>query len=396
MRCRSTRAALFLSLSLGTLSTSLQTNFRQTNYGAFGEVALPQQPSTPKALVELVAPLKVQKIAALVAAPVSAGAPQLRVRASRRILSPEPGAQLAFSENGQLLRVIGNRVTTYDATTGTVVGNSVLDAGAQIFSVAANGQTVLYAVPVQAPAARLRLRLFDAGTGQAQDLPADWYDSEYNGLIGAISANGRLISIYAEGGPADQPMVVTVYDWLAKRRMARQSSEYISAGGGFGGGVTSDGVVEFVNNRAGRKLFDLETGRFIGSFGYLSVRSEDGAWVVEFPNRNWNESAPKDVLVKDGATAAVRGNLAAEIADNEAYGAVTGAFCGTTSRFVMARRGSVAVYSIPSGSLLVELPQASWRDTTASDDERTRVACSPTGTRVGILSGARLTIDDLQ
>jgi hypothetical protein len=319
---------------------------------------------------------------------------QLRITSSRNVSGAEPGAQLAFSENGQLLRVIGKRVTTYNATTGAEVGNVVLDTGARILSITANGQTVLFAVPV--PASATHVRLFDAGTGRTQDLPRDWYDADSNDPTAAISANGRLISIYSDGGPADRPMVVTVYDWLMKRRVARQTSEYISAGGLFGGGVTVDGVVEFVNNREGRKLVTLDTGRFIESFGYLSVRSANGAWVVEFPNRTWNESAPKDVLVKDGATAAIRGKLAVEIADDEAYGAVTGAFCGATRRFVLARHGSVAVYSIPSGNLLVEFPSSIWRDTSANADDRMRVACSPTGTRVGILAGTRLTIHDLR
>jgi hypothetical protein len=320
---------------------------------------------------------------------------QLRITSSRNLLSAEPGGQLAFSENGQLLRMIGNRVTTYNATTGTALDNIALDANAQILSIAANGQTVLFAVPISAPAGRVRLRLFDAVTRRIQDLPTDWY-SESNDPIAAISANGRLISTYSDGGPAEQPMVVTVYDWLVKRQVARRTSEYISAGGGLGGGVTVDGVVEFVSNRAGRKLVDLETGRFIGSFGYFAVRSVDGAWVVEFPNRTWNESAPKDVLVKDGATAAIRGKLALEIADDETHDAVTGTFCGATGWFVLARHGSVAVYSIPSGSLLVEFPPAAWRDTSANRDDRARVACSPTGTRVAILAGTRLTIHDLQ
>ena len=74
----------------------------------------------------------------------------------------------------------------------------------------------------------------------------------------ALSADGRLFSIYSESGPSDRPMTVTVYDRSSGKILAKQTSEFISAGGTFGGGITPDGAIEFVNNRGGRKVVDLK------------------------------------------------------------------------------------------------------------------------------------------
>jgi hypothetical protein len=128
------------------------------------------------------------------------------------------------------------------------------------------------------------------------------------------------------------------------------------------------------------------------------VRSPDGAWAVDFPNLSWDESAPKEVLLKDGANGQIRGklNLDLPVADDEIYGSMGGAFCGTTGRFVLARARSVALYAVPSGKLLVSFPEASWHDSNADKTERASVACSPDGTRVAILSGARLSFHDLK
>jgi hypothetical protein len=333
-------------------------------------------------------------LAAMFSSTILAGVMQLRVVASRDLRSPNlPGAQLAFSENADLLRVIGSRVATYDAATAVLLTNLALDATARILSIAGSGRTVLLGVRV--PPTRIRLLLLDASSGQTESVPSDWYDSEDGGMDASVSSDGRLISVYSEGN-ADQPMVVTVYDWRTKRRVAQRASAYISAGGAFGGGITGDGKVQFVNNRAGRKLVDLETGRSVASFGFHSLRSANGVWVVEFPDRNWNETASRDVLVKDGVTAAVLGKLNAQLADDETFGTLTGSFCGATPRFVLARRASVGVYAIPAGNLLAEFPAASWRDRSANAADQPRVACSATGTRVAIYSGDRLTIHDMR
>jgi hypothetical protein len=192
-------------------------------------------------------------------------------------------------------------------------------------------------------------------------------------------------------------MKVTVYDWPTRTLVAARTSEYISAGGGFGGGVTTDGQIEFVNGRVGHKLVDLKTGRLLGWFGPDSVRSPDGKWAVEFPDLSFNEKAPKEVLLKDGSNAQPRGklNLDSPLTDDDLYGSMSGAFCGNTGRLVVARGKAVALYSIPSGNLLANFPVSSWRDPKVDDMNVPTVACSPTGTRVAILSGSRLTFHDL-
>jgi hypothetical protein len=134
----------------------------------------------------------------------------------------------------------------------------------------------------------------------------------------------------------------------------------------------------------------------LGQFGFASVRASDGAWVVEFPDRSWNESAPRDVLVKDGASGRPRGQLDVQPADAETHGEMTGAFCGTTGRFVLGRGRGVAVFAIPSGTVLSSFSAASWRDASMKDTDQVSVACASTGTRVAILSGARLTVHDLK
>jgi len=321
---------------------------------------------------------------------------RLRVSATvESATAADAGAQLLFSRNGQLLYALGKRALTYNASSAVITHIVDIEPGAQVFAISPAAPTALLGVPFSGT--RVRLRLLDLNNGQLQDLPSNWYDADNNGPIAAISGDGRLISLYSEDGPAGQSMTVTVYNWPARTLASRQMSEYIAAGGGFGGGVTVDGLIEFVNNRNGRKLVDLKTGRLIAVFGFSSLRSPNGAWVVELPNRTFNESAPKDVVVKDGATAAIRGRLEAQIEDREAYaGIVDGAFCGTTGRFVLARHGSVAVYSIPSGSLLANLPAVSWQDTSAASDDRVHAACSSNGDRIAVLSGNRLTIHELR
>jgi hypothetical protein len=325
------------------------------------------------------------------AAPVQ----RLRVTATvEAATAADSSAKLLFSENGGSLYAVGKRALTYNARSAVITNTVDIGPGAQVFSISPAGPTALLGV---LSGTRVRLRLLQLNNGQLRDLPSNWYDADYSGVVAATSGNGRLISIYSENGSADQPMTVTVYNWPAGTLTARRMSEYIAAGGVSGGGITVDGLVEFVNNRTGRKLVDLKTGRSIGVFAFSSLRSPNGAWVVEFPDRTFNESAPKDVVVKDGATAAVRGRLEAQIEDSEAFaGIVDGAFCGTTGRFVLARHGSVAMYSIPSGSLLANLPAVSWQDTSAAPDDRVHAACSSNGSRIAVLSGNRLTIHELK
>jgi hypothetical protein len=106
---------------------------------------------------------------------------------------------------------------------------------------------------------------------------------------------------------------VSVYSWTDKTLLARQSSEFLAAGGAFSGGITDDGAaVGFSSNRAGWKFIELKTGRLVGRFGADSVRSPDGKWVVEFPDQSWVEDddpASRDIIAKDGATGEIRGRM---------------------------------------------------------------------------------------
>lgn len=319
---------------------------------------------------------------------------------------PDLGAKLVFSDAAHLYAIGNRRAIIYvtgaliieqpaAADIGSMIeGNVVnLDPDTDILSVTSDGRTAI--LDVGAGEEHARFVLLDVITGQRKDIPSDWYEpGPYPN--GALSGDGRLVSIYSESGPAESPMTVTVYDWPTKTLVATRTSEYISAGGGFGGSVTADGFVEFENNRVGRKVVDLKTGRLIGWFGPDTVRSPDGAWAVEFPNLSFNESAPKEVLIKDGASGEARGKLDVQVPDDEMYGQMSGAFCGTTGRFVAASGRDSAVYAIPSGKLLASFPAATWRDASADDTDPVSVACSPRGTRVAILSGTRLTFHDMK
>ena len=122
-----------------------------------------------------------------------------------------------------------------------------------------------------------------------------------------------------------------------------------------------------------------------------------GDWVVEMPDLSWkNESAPREVIIKDGSTGKVRGRINVSVPDDSAYGQMTGAFCGPTEQSVLATGHAVATYSIPSGALLASFPADTWRDPSARHHNRASVACSPTAKRVAILSGTRLTLHDLK
>jgi hypothetical protein len=322
---------------------------------------------------------------------------------------PDPQSKLAFSDTDRLYAFGNTRAILYvpgsliiqqpsaaDASAMLMANTVNLDHDTQVLSVTSDGREAI--LSVGASASHAHLVHLDVVTDQRQDIPSTWYDSMDSETPAALSDDGRLISIYSESGPAESPMTVSVYDWPTKSLVAKRTSEYLAAGGAFNGGVTVDGAVEFVSSRGRRKIVDLKTGRLIGWFGLDSVRSPDGAWAVDFPNLSWDESAPKEVLLKDGANGQIRGklNLDLPVADDEIYGSMGGAFCGTTGRFVLARARSVALYAVPSGKLLVSFPEASWRDANADTSDQIPVACSPDGTRVAILSVARLSFHDLK
>jgi len=321
------------------------------------------------------------------------------VRSYEAHMPPDRDLKLAFSDVNHFYAIGSNRALVFDAD--AISGGhppiivAKFDPNTEVSSITSDGRKAILVV-TESPE-HVRLVLFDTTTGQREAIPPGWYDSADSETPAALSGDGRLLSVFSASGIADSPLAVSVYDWPTRTLVVKRTSEWLSAGGAYTGGVTSDGQIEFVSTRGKRKLVDLKTGSLLAWFGLDSVRSPDGKWVVDFPDRNWNESAPRDALLKDGTSAQTRGKLNFDppVSDDESYGTMSGAFCGTTGRFVAARAQSVALYSIPGGNLLVSFPVSSWRDPKADEMEVPTVACSPTGTRVAILSGSRLTFHDL-
>ena len=325
------------------------------------------------------------------------------VRSFDARMPPDRDVKLAFGDGNYFYAIGSSRALTYLVyQIGTMnLGNAPttvtkFDPNTEVDSITSDGRKAILVV-TDSPE-HVRLILFDAKTGQREAVPSSWDDSTDSETPAALSGDGRLLSIFSASGIADSPLAVTVYDWPTKTLVAKRTSEWLSAGGAYTGGVTSDGQIEFVSTRGKRKLIDLKTGALLAWFGLDSLRSPDGKWVVDFPDRNWNESAPKDVVLKDGTNGQTRGklNLDPPVSDDESYGTMSGAFCGNTGRFVVARGRSIELYAIPSGNLLTSFPRASWLDPTADNRDVPTVACSPTGTRVAIVSGSRLTFHDLK
>ncbi len=113
--------------------------------------------------------------------------------------------------------------------------------------------------------------------------------------------------------------------------------------------------------------------------------SADGRLVVEFPDLSRDATLPKEVLVKDGTTGATTGRLEMKVAEDELNGQLTGAFCGTTGRFIVVVRHSVAAYQLGTGRQIVEFPEMTWRGTGGGDEAGASVACSGDGEAGGDL-----------
>jgi hypothetical protein len=353
----------------------------ETNYGAQSNI---QKPSTPSQA--------------------------LRITNSSDVRTPpDAHSKLAFSDADHLYAIGNQRAILYISGDLLIQSPSPADARAmfadhivnfefddELRAISPDGRKMIVAAGMCG--IEPHLVFLDTLTSRREEIPRGWYDPGDFEVDAAFSGDDRLLSIYSESGTTEAPAMVSVYDWPTQTLVATRYSIYISAGGGFGGDITADGQIEFVNNRVGRKLVDLKTGRLLGWFGMDSVRSPDGKWVVEFPNLSFNETAPKEVLVKDGANAQPRGklNLDSPLTDDDIYGSMNGAFCGNTSRLVVARANEVSLYAIPSGNLLANFPVSSWRNPRADERDVPTVACSPTGTRVAILSGSRLTFHDLK
>jgi len=313
--------------------------------------------------------------------------------------------RIAFSNDGSVLYVVGIspvasdtqhvEAITYDARTGTPLHHVDFAHGTTILSMTSDGRNAIITTSSQGHTV---LSVVNTDTGKAEPVPVAWYDTKSDDPDARLSRDGRLLSVYSETGSADRPMVVTVYDWRTKAVVTKQMSAFTAAGGGFDGGITPNGqAMEFDSGRAGPKLTDLKTGRVIASFGRDSVLSPDGRWVVELPDLSFQDAAaPRQVLIKDGKSGAVRGRIDVPVPDDVAYGQMSGAFCGDTGHFVLAGGHALGVYAIPSGTLLENFPIDWWRDPAARDPNRATVACSADAHRIAILSGTRLTLDTLK
>jgi len=312
---------------------------------------------------------------------------------------------LFFSEDGRTIREVVSvpsatenefshvRAITYDAETGKTIHILDLEADTWFFSATTDGRVAIVSIDRDRKDAHARILRVDLKTGQTQQLPSAWFDEDDQNPYAQISGDGRLVSAYSQEGPEDGPEVVTVYQWPSKKLVAEQSSGF-NAGGIDWGGVTPDGKIEFGNNRAGSRIVDPKTGRTLVAYGPLSIRSPDGAWVVEFPNAGWGFEG-KELPILNGMDGKTVGKLELSLSDEEADWWWHGAFCGASGRFVAAGPDEVLAFEIPSGKKLATFPLNTWKDPDTKEKTTANVACSPTDKRVAIRSGARLTLHNL-
>ena len=313
---------------------------------------------------------------------------------------------LAFSKDGRFLREIVPissvgaehfshiRAITYVAATGKVRHVWNLQPDTWCLSATTDGRIAVISVDRDRPQGRTRAFLFDTETGRPQDIPSSWFAADDNNLYAAISGDGRLVSAFSDWGPDNGALVVSVYNWRTKRLVAKQATGY-PAGGVSWGGVTVDGKIEFLSSRGPGEVVDPKTGRSLVSAGPSSLRSPDGAWVVDFPSLLFGDP-PREIIIKNGSNGEVTGKLNLQITDAEQNWVWRGAFCGTSGRFVAATRDTVQAFEIPSGKKIAEFSSTTWQDLEAmKTDPTVTVACSFNGKRVAIRSGARLTLHDL-
>ena len=314
-------------------------------------------------------------------------------------------AKLAFARDGRALREFREvssedgrfrrvHAITYDLPFGAVSHLWKLEPYTRLDSATTDGRKAIISMDTDTlhPGRHRRLLLLDAETGLSEEIPAEWSDDAPNRKA-TISGDGRLIGTYLEAPTGDTPMVVRVYDWQTQRLIATQTSELISAGGFFGGGVTEDGKIEFLNNRTGSKIVDPKTGRLLIEFGPNAVRSPDGKWVVELAG-HLHARDRTETTVLDGLSGKTRGKLDLEFSETVNF-TWSGVFCGTTGRFIAWNPDSALVFNIPSLKQIATIPADSWRDPQPGITPKMSVACSWNGKRVAIRSGGRLTLHGL-
>jgi hypothetical protein len=311
---------------------------------------------------------------------------------------------LAFSKDGRFLREIGSvnsadmdqvshvRAVTYMAATGGIRHVWNFGSDTTLLSASSDGRRLVIAVHRGTVGARVRVFLFDTKTGRSQDVPSNWFDVDDYLAWAEISGNGRLVSTYSESGPQNGPVVVSVYNWRTKKLLARQSTGYPATGGSWGG-VTEDGKINIANSRTGSEIVDPKTGRVMVMLGVYSFRSQDGAWIVEFPNAEFLD-APIAPIIENGMSGQELGRLDLPMKDDAQSGRWRGAFCGTSGRFFAASPASASAYELLSGKRVASFPVEAWQDKNQIDSTPA-VACSANGKRVAIRSGVRLTLHDL-
>lgn len=314
---------------------------------------------------------------------------------------------LSFSKDGRLLREVvpikstGKdevqhvRAITYVAATGKVRRVWDLQPYTTFSSATTDGRILVISVDRWRPEGRGHFILFDTDTGRTQDIPLSWFAADDPFPDAAISGDGRLVSAFSDWGQDNGALVVSVYDWSTRKLVAKQAGGY-PAGGSESGGVTEDGKIQFLNNRMGGDVVDPKTGRSLVTAGRNSLRSPDGAWVVEFPT-SWIGQPPWEVIIKNGSNGKVVGNLDIQIGEDDSkWDSARSAFCGTSGKFIAATVDSVQAFEIPSGKKLAEFRTTTWQDPDAvKTDPTVTVACSSDAKHVAIRSGARLTLHNL-
>jgi hypothetical protein len=315
---------------------------------------------------------------------------------------------LAFSRDGRLLHEIqlmnppavgkfsSVHAITYDSSTGSIRHCLNLGSDTWFLSATSDGRTAIISVDRYRKDAHAQLLLVDMETGRTQTIPSQWFDADDDSPDAQISADGRLVSAYSESDPQNG-RVVTLYEWRTKKLIAKRSEGY-PAGGIDWGGVTVDGKIEFLNNRAGGDVVDPKTGRVLVKINPNSYRSPDGRWVVEFPN-TISDGVPREVVINNGRTGQVVGKLELHMADDtelESWSRARGAFCGTSGRFIAAANNTVQAFAIPSGKKIADFPITTWQDADPTkNDTAAIVGCTSNGKRMAIRSGLRLTLHDL-
>jgi hypothetical protein len=311
---------------------------------------------------------------------------------------------LAFSKDGRTVREIRRvggqfwrvRAISWDAFTGEK--RHIIDLGpdTEFFSATTDGRIAVISENRNRSEEFIRLFLLDSETGQTQDIPSNWYDPENHLPDPAISGDGKLIWIHSDSGPDDAPRVVSVYDWQTRKLVAKQATGF-SAGGFDGGNVTVDGKIEFSNNRNGTQIVDPKTGRSLVVYGTNSVRSPDGAWVVELAGYLHGAERLETIII-NGLDGTILGKLDLNISD-ELNSSWSGVFCGTSGRFIAWNPDSVSAFDLISRKQIASLPTETWLDknlSASSNLPALAVGCSWTGKRVAIRSGARFTLHDLE